>query len=146
VTIRGPLAWVFAVVLLLSVAANLLIAGLVLGRLHGPPLPDGDFQHVLSMVVRPFPPEIQQSILTAAAADREELNQQYDALQAARRRAFDAMRADPFDRAALDSAHADFRNGAEAMQQRIQNLEADAIAKAPADVRQKIRPPRRPFS
>lgn len=143
-TIRGPLAWIFAVALLVSLAANVLIAGVVLGHLHGPP-PGDDFEHIVGVMVRPYPPEIQKAIMEAARADRDELRLRLDAMGEARHKAFDAMRADPFDQAKLDAAHADIRGAADAMQQVIQRLQADAIAKAPASVRQAIRPPRGPF-
>jgi uncharacterized membrane protein len=144
VTVRGPLAWILAVVLLLSLAINVLIAGFVLGRLHGPP-PGDDFQHIVGMLVRPYPPEIQRAIMDDALAHRDELRRKFDAMRDARREAFDAMRADPFDQAKLDAAYADVRAAADAMQQAIQRIETTAVADAPADVRHQIKPPRGPF-
>lgn len=143
-TIRGPLAWVFAAVLLVSLATNVLIAGVVLAHLHGS-RPGEDFEHIIGMIARPYPPEIQRSIMDSAIGDRDELRQRFDAMREARRKAFDAARADPFDPATLDAANADIRSATDAMQQAVQRLEMDAIAKAPADVRQKIRPPHGPF-
>lgn len=144
-TIRGPLVWIFAAVLLVSLAANVLIAGVVLGHLNGPPPPGDDFDHLVGMIVRPYPPDIQTAIREGARADRGELQQRLDAMCEARRRAFDALRADPFDRAVLLSAYADIRAAADGMQQVVQRIEADAMAKTPAALRQKIRPPRGPF-
>lgn len=143
-TIRGPLAWVFAVVLVVSLAINVLIAGVVLGHLHGPPSGE-DFEHIVGLIARPYPPEIQRGIMDRARADRDELRQKFDAMRDARRKAFEAARADPFDQAALDAANADIRKATDAMQQAVQGLETAAIAEAPADVRRKIRPPHGPF-
>jgi uncharacterized membrane protein len=144
VTIRGPLAWLFAAVLVVSLATNVLIAGVVLGHLHGPP-PVEDFKHIVDMIARPYPPEIQELIVDGAAADRDDLRQKFEAMRQARRAAFEAMRADPFDQAKLDAAFADIRTATHDMQEAVQRVEMEAIAKAPADVRQRIRPPRGPF-
>jgi hypothetical protein len=144
VTIRGPLAWVVAAVLLISLAVNVLIAGVVLGHLHGPPAGE-DFEHIVGMIARPYPPEIQRGIMDSARADRDELRQKFDAMRETRRKAFEAARADPFDPAALDAANAAVRAATDAMQQAVQRIETEAIANAPADVRQKIRPPHGPF-
>jgi hypothetical protein len=58
---------------------------------------------------------------------------------------FEAMRADPFDPAALQAAYADLRARTGELQQIGQQIVADALAAAPADVRSRIRPPRGPF-
>ena len=143
-TIRGPLAWILAIVLLLSLAINVLIAGFVVGRLHGGP--DGDdIQHIIGMIVRPYPPEIRRAVMDEALAHREDLLGKLNAMRAARRAAFDATRAEPFDPAKLDAAYANMRAAAEAVQEAIQRIETDAIARAPAAARQQIQPPHGPF-
>ena len=143
-TIRGPLAWILAIVLLLSLAINVLIAGFVLSRLHGGP--DGDdVQHIIGMIARPYPPEIRRAVMDEALARREELLGKLGAMRDARREAFDAARAEPFDPARLDAAYADMRAAAEAVQQAIQRIETDAITRAPAAARQQIKPPHGPF-
>jgi hypothetical protein len=58
---------------------------------------------------------------------------------------FEAMRADPFDAAALDAAYANLRDKTAALQEAGQQIVAEAVAGAPADVRARIRPPRGPF-
>jgi hypothetical protein len=55
---------------------------------------------------------------------------------------FDAMRADPFDAAALDAAYANLRVKTEALQEAGQQIVAEAVAAAPANVRAQIKPPR----
>ena len=58
---------------------------------------------------------------------------------------FEAMRADPFDRAALDAAFADVRTETNDVQTIGQEIVAAAIADASPQVRARIRPPRGPF-
>jgi uncharacterized membrane protein len=144
-TIRGPLAIVFAAVLLLSVATNLVIAGFVVARLNGPPPPGDDIERIVAIGIRAFPPEIQKAISQGARAKGDELRTRVNAVQDARRRMFEAMRADPFDQAALEAAYADLRAKTNDLQQVGQEITLDAVAQAPADIRQRIRPPRGPF-
>lgn len=144
-TIRGPLAWILAIVLLLSLAINVLIAGFVLARVHGGPEGGDDIQHIIGMIGRPYPPEIRRAMMDGALAHRDELMGKLDAMRTARREAFDATRAEPFDAARLDAAYADMRAAAEAVQQVVQRIQTDAIAHAPAAARQQIKPPHGPF-
>jgi hypothetical protein len=143
VSIRGPLAWIVAIALLLSLALNVLIAGFVLGRLHGGP--ENDFDHLVGFIVRPYPPEIQHAIRDGARDHRAELGQRLDALRDARRQAFEAGRANPFDAAKLQAAQASVRAAVTAMQQTVHGIEADAIAHATPDTRRQIKPPHGPF-
>ncbi|HVY19319.1 MAG TPA: periplasmic heavy metal sensor [Bauldia sp.] len=143
-TIRGPLAVVMLVALVLSVAVNLTIAGFVFSRFAGPPRPGGEIERIVAIGIRAFPPEIQQAIADGSKARREELRTKLDAVQDARKRMFDAMRANPFDAAALTVAYDDLRARTSELQQVGQQITADAIASAPPDVRARIRPPRGP--
>ncbi len=144
--IRGPLAIVFAAVLLLSVATNLLIAGFVVARLHGgPPPPGNDIERIVAIGIRAFPPEIQQAISEAVRAKRDDVRARVDAVQEARRKMFEAMRANPFDQAALEAAYTDLRAKTNDLQQIGQEITLQAVANAPPDVRQRIRAPRGPF-
>ncbi|HEY5082125.1 MAG TPA: periplasmic heavy metal sensor [Bauldia sp.] len=143
--IRGPLAIVFAIVLLLSVATNLLIAGFVVARLHGPPPGGDEIERIVMMGIRAFPPELQKAIVASAHAKDDEMKTKIDTVKQARQKIFDAMRAEPFDRAALEAAYADLRTSTGALQQVGQELTLDALASAPADLRQRIRPPHGPF-
>ena len=68
-----------------------------------------------------------------------------DSVQEARRQMFEAMRADPFDAAALNAAYADLRAKTNDLQEAGQAIVTDAIAKATPEVRSRIRPPRGPF-
>jgi uncharacterized membrane protein len=143
VTIRGPLAITLFAALILSVAVNLAVAGFVVARLHdGPPPPGSEVERIVSMGTRGFPPEIQKAIADGAKAKRDEIRQRLDDVQAARRQMFEAMRADPFDAAALDAAYANLRDKTTVLQEAGQQIVAQAVAGAPADVRARIKPPR----
>ena len=141
-TIRGPLAITLFAALILSVAINLVVAGFIAARWHGPPPPGSEVERIVSMGIRGFPPEIQKAIADGAAAKRDEIRQRLEDVQAARRQMFDAMRADPFDAAALDAAYGALRDKTVALQQAGQEIVAQAVAGAPATVRAQIRPPR----
>jgi hypothetical protein len=67
-----------------------------------------------------------------------------DDVQNARRRMFEAMRADPFNPQELQAANAELRSATDALQQAGQQIVLEAVADAPPDVRRKIRPPRGP--
>ena len=143
-TIRGPFAAILLALLLVSLAANLVIAGFMVAHIAGP-RPGGDIERIVALGVRAFPPEIGRDIMDQVRAHRPEFRVRLDAVEAARQRMFEAMRADPFDRAALDAAFADVRSTTNDVQAIGQNIAADAIAQAPANVRQRIRPPGGPF-
>ncbi len=147
-TIRGPFAVTLIVLLFVSLAANLMIAGFTVARFTGPGGPGGgvgDIDRIVALGIRAFPREIQGDIRDQVRAHRREFRSGLDAVQGARQQMFAAMRADPFDRAALDAAFADVRSTTNEVQMIGQNIVADAIANAPANVRKRIRPPRGPF-
>jgi hypothetical protein len=145
-TIRGPFAVTLLVLLFVSLAANLMIAGFTVARFAGPwPGGAGDIDRIVALGIRAFPPEIQGDIQDEVRAHRREFRAGVDAVQAARQRMFVMMRADPFDRPGLDKAFADVRATTNDVQMIGQNIVADAIANAPPDVRARIRPPLGPF-
>ena len=55
--IKGPFAAVLLVLLFVSVAANLTIAGFALGRSAGPER-GGDIERIVALGVRAFPPPL----------------------------------------------------------------------------------------
>ncbi len=145
-TIRGPFAVTLLVVLLVSLAANLLVAGFAVSRFRGPPPPGGgEIDRIVALGIRAFPPEIQGDIRDQVRAHRGEFRAGLVAVQAARQQMFAAMRANPFDRAALDQAFANVRATTDEVQTVGQDIVAGAIAQAPPDVRARIRQPRGPF-
>lgn len=145
-TIGRPWAIAILVLLFLSVASNLVIAGFALSR-FAPPRPPRDnlIERIVAIGIRAFPPALQDTIQEGVRAERDEIRIRLDAVQAARIQMFEAMRADPFDRAALDAAFADFRQRTEDLQEAGQAIVGAAVAGAPADVRADIHLPRGPF-
>lgn len=145
-TIARPWAIVLLVVLVLSIATNLLIAGFVAARLGGGgPKPPNLIERIVAFGIRAFPPGIQDSIEDQVREQREDLRERLEEAVDARMRMFDAMRADPFDPAALDAAFADLQARTTDLQRMGQEIVANAVAAAPAEERARIKPPRGPF-
>lgn len=144
-TIGRPWAIAILILLFLSVASNLVIAGFALSRFGPKPPRDNLIERIVAIGIRAFPPPLQDTIQESVRAERDQLRARLDAVQAARMQMFEAMRADPFDPAALDAAFADFRARTGDLQQAGQAIVGTAVAGAPADVRANIRPPRGPF-
>jgi uncharacterized membrane protein len=142
-TIRGPFAATLLVLLFLSLAANLMIVGFAIGRVVGP-WPGGDIERIVAMGTRNFPPEIRRAVAERALAGRSQFRAKLDDVQAARQRMFEAMRAEPFDRAALEAAFADLRQKTDELQRAGQELVAGALAEASPETRHHIMMPRRP--
>ena len=143
-TIRRSLAITLLVVLLVSVAANLVVAGFTVARIMGP-RPGGEIERIVALGIRAFPPEIQRAIAERARDQRDKFRGLIDGVQEARQRMFEAMRAEPFDRARLEAAFADVRDKTDDVQALGQSIVSEAVAGASADTRSKIRPPRGPF-
>jgi uncharacterized membrane protein len=136
-TIRTPLAILLAVLLVVSLAANFLVLGFAAGR-YGQ-FRQGDFlQRVIALGIRSFPGDIRRDITASLVRDRPELGAALEELQDARRRMFEIMKAEPFDRAALDAAFADIRAKTEALQARGQDLLGDAVEQASPEARAEI--------
>jgi uncharacterized membrane protein len=144
VTLRGPALAVLGVVLLLSLGANLVVAGFAISRMYGP-RPGGSIERIVAIGIRAVPPERRNSTTEATPARHDDFKARFDEVQAARRQMFEAMRADPFDPAALQAAYTNLRAKTSELQQIGQQIVADALAAAPAEVRSRIRPPRGPF-
>jgi hypothetical protein len=142
VTIRGPFAATLLALLFLSLATNLLIAGFAVGRVAGPRPPGSDIERLVTMGMRDFPPEIRRSVMELARDNRNQFRTKVNDVEAARQRLFEAMRAEPLDRTALNAAFADLRKKTDDLQQAGQDLLVGAIADTPPDVRRHIKPPR----
>lgn len=145
-TIRGCFALTLLVMLFVSLAANLMVAGFVVSRLAGLRPSNGDeIDRIVSLGTRDFPPEIQRDILDQVRARRGELEDDINAIHSAEQSMFEAMRADPLDRAALDAAFADMRSTTNDVQAIGQEIVANTIAGAAPEVRARIRQRRGPF-
>ncbi len=141
-TIRGPFAVTLLALLFVSLAANLLIAGFAVGRAAGPRPGPGDIERLVAMGMRDFPPEIRQAVAKRARNNRDQFRTKVDDVEAARQKMFQAMRAEPLDRPALEAAFADLRQKTNDLQMAGQELVAGAIEDTPPDVRRHIKPPR----
>jgi hypothetical protein len=144
-SIGRPWAIAILAVLFISLAANLVIAGFSVSRFAGPPHPGSIIERIVAIGIRAFPPPIQDAIEAGVRDRGPEMRERLDAMQGARMHMFDAMRADPFDAAALDAAFADLRTQTTDLQRVGQEIVGQAVAAAPANVRSRIRPPRGPF-
>jgi uncharacterized membrane protein len=139
-TIRGPLAIILLVVVILSLAANFLVFGFVAARLSD--IRQGNIERIIALGLRGMPAEIRRAAAAEAVEDRAELRQAFADLQAARRNMYAAMRAEPFDQAALDAAMAEVRSRTTAIQGMGQGLIAKAVAQASPQARAAIELPR----
>ena len=106
-SIRGSFAIALLVVLVLSLAANFVVIGFVASRV-------GEFrltgiQRIVALGVKNYPTEIRNAIMEEAATNAAALGAALADFNAARQRAFTAMRAEPFDPARLDAEFADVR-------------------------------------
>ncbi|MEO8668514.1 MAG: periplasmic heavy metal sensor [Bauldia sp.] len=138
-TVRGPFAIILVVVAALSLATNFLILGFVAARVS-------DFRHgaverLVAIGARSFPGKIRDAIIAEAAEEKGPLRAALFDLRTARQTMFAAMRAEPFDPAALDRAFADVRAKTATLQSLGQALVGEAVAAAPPGVRQQIEPP-----
>lgn len=143
--IGKPWAIAILVVLFISVALNLVIAGFAVSRFGGPPRHPDLIERIVAIGIRAFPPAIRSEIQMRSEARREELRALIDSVQDSRMRMVDTMRADPFDAAALEAAFADLRVRVTKLQEAGQTIVGEAVAAAPADARAQIRLERGPF-
>lgn len=141
-TIARPWAIAILVGLFLSLAANLLVVGFAAARFGMGPKPPNLIERIVAFGIRAFPPEIQDSIQKQTRERRDELRTLIDSTAEARMQMFTAMRADPYDPAALEAAFANLQARTIDLQRVGQDIVATAVAAAPADVRSQIRAPR----
>jgi hypothetical protein len=139
VTIRGPFAAVLLVLLFVSLAANFLVAGFVVARVNAGA--GNDVERLVATAVRGFPPEIQRLIADTTRNKRPQLRAGLEAVQESRQKMFEAMRAQPFNQASLDTAFAEYRAATVALQKVGQDVVSQAVAQAAPDVRRRIKPP-----
>ena len=144
-TIGKPWAIAILVVLFVSVAANLVIAGFAASRFGGPPRHPDLIERIVAIGIRAFPPAIRSGIQMRSEERRDELRILIDSVEDSRMRMVDAMRAEPFDATALEAAFADMQAKVTELQQAGQEIVGEAVAAAPADARAQIRLGRGPF-
>lgn len=125
-------------VLVVSLLINLFIAGFVLTRWafweHEPWL-----GRIYAIAAVGHPPQvIREKMDVELRADDGSIRGAIDSVRDARREVRSAMRADPFDAAALDKAYADLRARSTDLQTAVHRATARAIAASPTEERAKI--------
>jgi uncharacterized membrane protein len=142
-----------AAALLVSLALNLFIGGVVAGRLLSPTPPatvaggeNGEQRPIrrLVMALATNLGDTERSIFITVITDREtEIRSAGREVRAARRAALARIHATPFDRKALDAALVTLRQRQDALQVALQTAIADAVEKLPDDARKRIGAPGR---
>jgi hypothetical protein len=127
---------VLAILATLSVAANLLILGMVVGNhFHDGPPPRGGEPGGLPNFLMRAPEPMRPFLRDRMAHSRDEVADDMNAVRAARREAFEILRAQPFDRDRAAAALAKLRATSEKQQEHLHDILLDAYAAAPPDVR-----------
>jgi len=140
-TLRGPLAIIVLILLVASLAVNFLIGGFVAARFGG--FGEGaGIERIVSLGTRAFPQSLRQEIRDGFRERRGDFREAFRDMRQARMRMFEAMSAEPFDRAALDAALADVRAKTARLQELGQDITADVVEKASPAERAEIKPPR----
>ncbi len=142
-TLRGKTAWAVVVLLLISLAINSFMGGYMLSRerLYRPFEERANFG-----VMRGLPKEIRNDIRKSFRDHRAELRGNRRALLNARAQLYAILRADPFDRAAYDKTAAEIRELLGEMAVVAEKIIGDTVEDIPADIREKIKPPKPPRS
>lgn len=134
-TLRGSWAIAVLVALAISLAINFTLGGFVTARMFGPHPPRGGFHSMMGD--RAYPHEMREAI-RRKLFDDPKVKQRLRALRQARRDMFTAMRADPYDPAALKTALDEIQANTTALQQAGHAALEHIVAETPADVRAEI--------
>ena len=141
------------VALLVSLAVNLLVVGVIAGHLlsgqrHMWQRPDAmrsetsmrdrPGEMVMRRMAQAVPTEHRAAFEAAMAEHRTQLAEAGRAVRDARMKVRDAMMAEPLDRARLDAAFAELRARGQGLQAALHAAVSDAAAKLPADARTKL--------
>ena len=146
------LRWL-AVLLALSVAVNLGLAGFAAGRMfsgaHGGPLQDPAWG--LARALRGLPEERRAALRPMLRSQMRTLGPSFRHLRGAQRNLIESAAAEPFDRAALEGALARFRNELLASQERSHRAFVEVMAALNPQERKRVlesmrrrAPPRHP--
>lgn len=136
-TIRGKWAASLVVVLVLSLALNLFVAGFAASRWHGPGR-SGAIEHMIGAFVTRMPRELRHLVRDELHDVKPELRREFGDLMQARQRMFSLMRAEPLDDAALEAAMSDVRRELNDVQAVGQQAVLAAIKRADPAVRAEI--------
>jgi uncharacterized membrane protein len=139
-TIRGRTATILVAVLVISLALNFFGAGLIAAGI-GFQRHLAGFDRTVMQLAERFPHEIRRAVAADLIARRDEGFKALDELRAARREAFAAMRAEPFDRMRLERAMAMVRAKTQTLQTLGQSVLAKVLSESSAESRAKIKAP-----
>jgi uncharacterized membrane protein len=142
----GTKAWVLQAVLFASLAVNLFIAGYFAAHLwrHSEPLaPPAGPMAVIERLSEPLPAQDKEALLAAWKANQAKMQGLTAEQQAARREVRAKLVAEPFDQAALAAAMATARAKHAAVDEEMQAIILEAVAKFSPEGRKLLwsRPP-----
>ena len=143
-TIRGKWSIAILAVLVLSLAANLFVAGFAFSKFqqfkhgHRPGI-----ERMFGAYMTRFPAPIKQELRAELETLKPELSDRMTSLHEARRTMFELMRVDPLDTVALDSAMTEVGNQARLIGEIGQEAVRRVIENADPETRAQIDPNRR---
>lgn len=135
---RGGRTRIFLVV---SLALNLFLAGVMVAwhmRPPPPPPPGPWFDRMIQRMAADLPPADRDILQSAYQVRKGELDRMDKDVQAARERVSAAMRAQPYDPAALEQAMAAARDAREPAVETVEQAVADAAARMSPEGRIKL--------
>ena len=134
VSLEGRARWL-GLALLLSLAGNLFLGGIVAARWINRPEPGVGPAQGPQLALRGVPREYRKAIEDALAAKRPEITTALEATRQARNKIREALSAEPFNAAVLQTAYATLRESSMIAQQKYNEATVEAAAKLPAEVR-----------
>lgn len=129
------------VFLAVSVALNLFLAGMMIAwhmRPPPPPPPGPWFERMIQRMSADLPPADRAILQSSYEARRQELDRMDKEVQAAREKVSAAMRAQPYDPAALEAAMAAARDVREPVIETVEQAVAEAATKMSPEGRAKL--------
>jgi uncharacterized membrane protein len=148
----GSGKWI-AAVLLASLALNIFLGGIFVGRLFNPApsrisaTGGANGERPIRRFIGAFTAGLdradRRTFVATFASHEAGMRAAVRAVHKARREALARMRATPFDRHALDDALAELRRKQDALQTALQTAVADAVERLPDDARKRVGTPRR---
>ncbi len=140
-----------AIFLFISLVANVFLAGLLAGRilhwdwLGGPEQPPyaqqlGPFAgHALQRLLEPLDDADRKIVLDTVESHADELMQLNRSIREQRKVIAQLLKADNYDRKAVDDAFAELRKRIDTMQVTLQTALSDAVGKLPPDARKQLK-------
>jgi Spy/CpxP family protein refolding chaperone len=131
-TLTGRSGTVVVVALIASLCVNLLLAGVMLGdRWHG-----GSSRH--HMFLSNIPEDARPVVKGVFESHRTEFDSHRDAIQQARLKVAELLKAEPIDQAQLDQAVGELMRQSQAMQQFGYQVMVEVARKLPPEVRREM--------